>query len=510
MVAVVPVIPTHELQPGQLSNHQGQQVYNGLDCCVTIEVLREVRHLFNEEPIAYGFERALQGPVLEMMLRGFKIDEFERQENIKYIEELLVDLEATLNEFAMAVWDKPLNPRSRDQLIAFFHGVMKLPEIWTSKKGVRKQSMDRETLEKLSVYFHAQPFVNCILAIRDYKKQLEVLKTSIRNGRFYTSYNIGGTETWRFSSSADAYGEGGNIQNIKKDPDNLAQSKRRSIRKMFISDPGYKLVGIDLEQAESREVGWLLWILFGDPVYLDACESGDLHTTTCRMIWPGFAWTGDPKKDRALADEIFYRDMTYRDMSKRGGHGTTYYGTPFTMSRHLKVALKMMQDFQQAFFTAYPGIPKWHQWVAQQIQTHPHAITTPFGMTRHFFGRQHDDTTLREAIAFSPQSSTAVRLNLALWRIWKHMHGRVQLLAQVHDALYFQFREGDNEAEIIKIALEFCKVLLEHKGRKFIIPGEAKVGWNWGNYHEKINPNGLRKYKGSDDRVRLEGLQRVM
>lgn len=506
----MPVIATHELRPGQLDAHQSLQTYNGLDSCVTIEVLGELRHLFNEPPEVYGFERALQGPVLEMMLRGFKIDEFEKQANIKYVEGILEEVEETLNEFAHVVWGKPINPRSRDQLIEFFHGTMKLPEIWTSKKGVKKQSMDREALEKLSIYFHAQPFINCILTIRDYKKQLEVLKTSIRDGRFYTSYNIGGTETWRFSSSADAYGDGSNIQNIKKDPDNLAQSKRRSIRKMFVSDDGWKLVGIDLEQAESREVGWLLWILFDDPTYLDACESGDLHTMTCKLIWPGFAWTGDPKKDREIADQIFYRDMTYRDMSKRGGHGTTYYGTPFTMSRHLKVSQDIMKKFQQSFFGAYPGIPKWHQWVAQQIQTYPHAITTPFGATRHFFGRQNDDTTLREAIAFSPQSSTAMRLNLALWRIWKHMHGRVQLLAQVHDALYFQFREGDDEAEVIKIALEFCKVLLEHKGRKFVIPGEAKSGWNWGNYHEKINPNGLRKFKGHDDRVRLNGLSRVM
>src|SRR6185369_2885108 len=154
----MPIIATHELAPGQLDSHTSHQTYNGLDCCVTMEVLGELRHLFNEPPIAYNFERALQGPVLEMELRGFKIDEFERQSAIKHIEEdVLRHLESMLDEFAQAVWGKPLNPRSPDQLKEFFYGTMKLPEIWTSIKGEKKLSMGRETLEKLQVYFHAIP-----------------------------------------------------------------------------------------------------------------------------------------------------------------------------------------------------------------------------------------------------------------------------------------------------------------------------------------------------------------
>ena len=86
---------------------------------------------------------------------------------------------------------------------------------------------------------------------------------------------------------------------------------------MFVADPGFKICGIDLEQAESREVGWLSGIICGDWSYLDACYSGDLHTLVARTAWPELPWTDDAKLDRAVADTPFYRHLTYRDMAKK-------------------------------------------------------------------------------------------------------------------------------------------------------------------------------------------------
>ncbi len=473
------------------------QIYNGLDCMLTLEIFEELSKQFNQEPISYQFALALQAPILEIMLRGFCIDETERQTGIRRLKAQLVVLDGILQTLAHAVWDKPLNPRSPKQLIDFFYGCMKLPEIWTSKKGVKKLSLDRDTLEKLEVYFHARPIISTILAYRDVAKQLSVLETEVSSdGRLRTSYNIAGTETGRLSSSGSADGTGSNLQNVAP-----------HLRRMFIADPGMKLCVIDLEQAESREVGWLCGTLFNDWRYLDACYAGDLHTTTCKLIWTKLPWTGNPKEDRAIADRNFYREYSHRDMSKRGSHGANYHGSPFTMARHLKVPVKLMEDFQKAYFQAFPAIPRWHQWVATQLQTVGYLVT-PFERKRHFFGRANDDTTLREAIAYSPQSSTADRTNLALWRIWKYFGSRVQLLAQTHDSVSFQYSENDNEAEIITKALSLMQVDIHWKDKTLIVPGEAKVGWNWASGGDK-NPDGLQKWKGHDSRKRLMGLDRV-
>ena len=485
----MPIIDTSTLQPN-IVLPENEQIYNGLDCCITHEVLEALRPL--GQPPIYDFARALQAPVLDMMQRGFLIDTYERAKGIEALETELVRLQALLNRFSYAVWDAPLNANSPKMLQAFFFGRMQIPEIWTSKKGERKLSMDREALEKLDNYFHARPIVATILAIRDAVKQLSVLRTEIdQDGRMRTSYNVAGTETGRFSSSTNAFGSGTNLQNITA-----------SLRKMFVADPGYKLCGIDLEQAESREVGWLSGTICGDWRYLDACYSGDLHTLVARAAWPGLDWTGDPKSDRRIADTPFYRNLTYRDMAKKLGHGSNYYGQPPTMARHAKLPVPVVADFQRRYFAQFPGLPKWHRWVAQQLQT-TNRLITPFGRERTFFGRANDDSTLREAIAFSPQSATADRLNLILWRIWRYMP-EVQLLAQVHDALYFQYPEHLDEEEIISKALSHFDLTLHHEsGHKLIVPGEAKVGWNWGNFDPETNPDGLAKWKGKkDQRVR--------
>lgn len=495
----MPYIDTDELLPSQ-PHPLAHQIYNGLDCCLTLEIFNSIRQHNNRDPEVYSFARALQAPALEMMLRGFKIDQTERVNGQKMVREKIERYQDLLNQLSFAVNGKVLNPRSTLQLQQFFYKDLGLPEQWISQKGEKKLSMNREALEKLEIYMHARPVVSCILSIRDFSKELETLTAELdHDGRMRYSYNIVGTETGRWSSSQSSTGTGLNAQNIK-----------RKLRKMFIADKGWKICGIDLEQAESREVGWLCGTLFSDWSYLDACDSGDLHTLTCRLIWPRMSWTGDLKKDRELAEEIFYREFTFRDMSKRGGHGSNYVGTPFTMARHLKVPRVLMEDFQTNYFRAFPGIQMYHQWVAQQLQT-THLLTTVFGRERHFFGRPNDDTTLREGVAYLPQGATGDRLNIALYRIWANMRKRVRLIAQVHDALYFLYREEDDEEEVVSQALSYIPTWLTDpkSKRKYSVPGEAKVGWNWadfndpstpGNKNKVANLNGMKKFKGKDPR----------
>src|SRR5262245_15564784 len=76
---------TDALRPGQPSSETERLwVYNGLDCCVTLEVLEAlVPQLDNLTGATYALSRALQGPVLEMNLRGVLIDETERQKAIE-------------------------------------------------------------------------------------------------------------------------------------------------------------------------------------------------------------------------------------------------------------------------------------------------------------------------------------------------------------------------------------------------------------------------------------------
>ena len=528
------LINTAQLSAISRTSSESHQVYCGLDNAVMLEVLSELHHLRNRPPEIYNFERALQAPYLEIMNRGFAIDELSRHRAVAELTARKTHLESILNELAYAVWDRPLNPRSPTQLKEFFYSKMRLPEVIIRQKGESKLSTNREALEKLDVYLHARPIVSLILTIRDISKQLDVFTTEIdTDGRYRTSYNIAGTETGRPSSSENAFGTGGNAQNIAP-----------GLRYVFVADQGKKLAQIDLEQVEARDVGWFCGVLFNDWTFLDACESGDLHTNNAKRIWRNLEWTGEKHADRQIADRIFYRDFSYRDMAKRGSHLSNYMGTAWTAGRSLKVPTEIMEEFQARYCRgpsalskrllqqkpelrdvepAYPCIAKFWQWIATEIQT-TYSLTTPFGRQRHFFGRPGDDTTLREAIAFLPQSTTADRMNLGLWKVWKSMP-QVELLAQTYDSITFQFDERLDEDAIMEEALSLIRVNLSAPGRPtYIVPGEAKVGWNWG-YQvtesdveraklagrkiPRLNLDGLAKWKpGGDGRKRHVGLER--
>jgi hypothetical protein len=75
------VTRTDLLRPGQPpSETERLWIYNGLDCCVTLEVLEEILpQLDNLTGGVYALSRALQGPVLEMNMRGVLIDEHEKK-----------------------------------------------------------------------------------------------------------------------------------------------------------------------------------------------------------------------------------------------------------------------------------------------------------------------------------------------------------------------------------------------------------------------------------------------
>lgn len=515
------LVRTAELTPESVARRAGRdldEIYNGLDCCVTFEVLEELQKLTNQVPEIYNFERALQAPALEMMLRGFRVDQYERG---KAIAELKLQIKLLVSRLGRMVEifgvKLEFNPgkivptllNSRLQLLDLFYKRLHLPETHKYAKGKKSLSMDRETLEKLQQHYIAMPIISALLSIREMERSVKVLETEIDNdGRMRTSYNIAATETGRWSSSKNAEGTGGNLQNWNW-----------RLRKVMVADVGYKLYAIDLEQADAREIGFAIGVLFGDWTYLDACERGDLHTSTSRLVWPERPWTGDNKKDRKLAEEIFYRDFSFRDMAKRGGHGTTYLGTPFTMGRHLKVPTKVMENFQARFFAAYPGIPRLHLWTAKELQT-TFKIRTYFGRERHFFGRPNDDATLREAVAHLGQSPTADRMSLGVYNIWSRMRHEVRLTAQLHDAVYFQAKdEGpEYEAYIAKKALACCEIPVTSPcGRVFSVPGECKIGWNWMQKHNEdkpldprknpYNPNGLIKWSATkpDLRTRLAG-----
>ncbi len=492
-------IKTHELTPesiAQMDDETKYWIYNALDCCLTAEILDVIKpQLDNTTRATYEFSKSLQAPVLEMRMRGIRVDEGWRQSTIASYRSNLQTIESNLNRILEEGVGCPINWNSPAQLKRLLYEVLGLPpQKKRNAKGLYTVTADRDALEKLETYFNAQPIISHILALRDISKKIGVLKTTIdSDGRMRTSYNIAGTTTGRFSSSLSDFGTGGNLQNLEE-----------RLRRPFVSDPGMKFAYIDLEQAESRLVGAIEWNLFGDGRYLDACESGDLHTTVCQLAWRDLPWTDSIKANKAVAEQPFYRQHSYRHMAKVLGHGTNYNGKPYTMAKHTKLDSKLIAEFQTKYFTAFPAHQRWHAAVASELLQTGNLVTIT-GRRRWFFGRRNDDTTVREAIAFGPQGAVGDILNQGMLRVWRL--NICQLLLQIHDAILVQYPEH-LESEILPVLIETIKVPISlANGRTLIIPSEAQVGWNWAKFDKQTNLDGLRKWNGqNDDRKRtLDG-----
>jgi DNA polymerase I-like protein with 3'-5' exonuclease and polymerase domains len=185
---------------------------------------------------------------------------------------------------------------------------------------------------------------------------------------------------------------------------------------------------------------------------------------------------------------------------------SNYLGKPTTMATQTKIPLFIVRPFQEHYFESFPEIPEMHRWHAEKLQRDRYTVNC-FGLRRDFFDRPESDETLRSAVAHSFQSATFLRVALGLWRLWKYMGNRIQLLAQLHDANYFQYRLDDDENDVIREALKCMKVTHYHKLpdgrlREFTVPNEVQIGFNWAHRwrlrddgtKEDWNPRGLDKW----------------
>ncbi len=446
---------------------------------------------------------AMMAPALDMMRRGLLVDMNERAKYIKELEELIARLEKNFHKLTVAICGLEINPRSpgRDgQVGKLFYDYMGLNVVWTNKQGKRVASMDRKTLEKLRLYYDAKLLVNYILRIRELGKMLGVMRSQVDpDNRMRTSYNVSGTETARWSSSSNAWGRGTNFQNITE-----------RARRVFVSPRRRKMAYIDMEQAESRLVAARCRALTGKRNYWDACHSGDLHTHTCRLIWKDLEWIGDKKADRAIAEDKFYRHFSRRDVSKRCGHGSNYDGTAKGIADVVGIDRDLVQGFQISYFDEFPEIKEWHEWVPKQLAEKGHIITA-LGRKRNFWGRHRDHETIKEAIAFEPQSVVAEVLNLGMWKVWKYGRGLVSLLAQVHDAILVEYDE-DREDEALQFCLDqFRSIHIPFGDFSLTIPPNVEgTGYNWGKtvFDRKTgeildNPDGLQPHKPGQIRSRI-------
>lgn len=193
--------------------------YNCIDCVRTREVgeveLKSIASM-GLGPVE-DFQQALFWPVLRAMQLGVRIDTKRRAALAMELQEELSRRE----EFFVEVLGHTLNPRSSPQMAKLFYADLGIPPIYSRpKKGQPPHlTCDEEALEKIKTKEPILiPLINIILQYRQIGVFLStfILMPLDQDQRMRCSYNICGTETYRFSSSQNAFGSGGNLQNLPK------------------------------------------------------------------------------------------------------------------------------------------------------------------------------------------------------------------------------------------------------------------------------------------------------
>jgi DNA polymerase-1 len=447
-------------------------IYNSFDVLIPHEVREKVgpKMTANQRAI-YDFERNLQGPAISMMLNGVLTDQHYLLRVLREWQNKYEEMEKYVNSLTVAVWDETVNVRSPAQMKEFFYysedGFQFKPK-YTGAGQKRRVTTERKALEQLAKEnYYAQPVIHAMLALKDIGKTIEFLERGAEpDGRVHCSFNVAAAESGRWSSSHNPWGRGGNFQNQSED-----------IRRIYIADSGWVFAYPDLAQAEARGVAYCS----GDPAYIKAVESGDVHTQVCKLVWPELQWAGDNGPvDRSIAETIFYRHYTYRDLAKRGSHGSNYGGLAATMAKNLNIPEARAEEFQHRYFAAFVEIRRWHLRVQQLLQS-TGKLTTALGRERTFFGRLDSRETLKEALAWEPQSVISEIIKIGLlytWREFEIEQQKLKCCADMHDGQLYLIKEPYLDEIAPKIIANHT-IPVRFPAGVMTIPVDFTVGYRW-------------------------------
>jgi len=414
--------------------------YNCKDACITYALREPLENTLRKHGLmnVFEFQMRLWKEVVRMELRGMRVDLAYREKLKDEIEEAKKRLEKRIE----AIVGKPFNPRSHKQMKEFLIDQKGLKPVKSRKTG--NLSFGKEVVEKykkqapeLAEFFDAIEMVRRLTTYRSTYLDAELDP----DGRFRTSLDICGTETYRFSSRANVWGRGGNLQNIPRPSEDMP-----NLRNLFIPDDGWILVDMDLDRADAQVVAWE-----ADDEELKQMfrEGVDIHAENAKVLG------------------------CTRSQAKQAVHATNYGVGPRTMASILGITVKQAEEFRKRWFEAHPKIKEWHRRVERELQT-TRQVRNKFGYRRMFLGRI--DGKLPEAIAWIPQSTVACVINRALVNIATTFPtSEVQVLLQVHDSLVMQVRNTDILPRVKRAAL--VKVPYDDP---LIIPVSFKVskrGW---------------------------------
>lgn len=429
----------------------------------------------------------------------------EHEQSVVRFSELLHDPNpslATIGELEN-LCEVSLNVNSGKQFMAYLYETIKLPVQMSNVRGQESHpTADYEALLNLSRWCitndHPFGYEVCQTAIilRALETRAQMLSISAdSDGRIRCGYNVVGSNTGRISCYESPTGSGYNLQTI---PNYTVEAEAPGgvlgDRDLFRADDDHWIFQCDLAGAD----GWTVaayCAMLGDNTMLEHYRYGIKPYAAIALKLAGRQVNFKDKDDIKAAVKRWKMTELEKLCAKRTQHGGAYLEGGLTISRNILkdtegkhyLSPKECDALKNWYLREmYPGIPKWHDWIARRLKERPILIAAG-GQVRQFFGRP--DEVLTKAVAFEPQANTTYATNLAAWKLWTDKDNRVsdgrlvklrnEPLHQVHDALIGQFKKTDTDWAVPKIKSYFNNPM-QIAGQTIVIPFEGTYGSYWG------------------------------
>ena len=437
--------------------------YNCMDAMRTLAIHEVLTHVVKSLGMVElnEFQQKLTKVVLKTMNRGIRVDNSAR---MAFSSELQA-AEAERKAWLLEVIGHEVNIKSPKQMAALFYTELGQKEVkHRNADGGMSVTTNDEALHKIASREPLMiPLTKRIAELRSIgvfhstfvQAPLDV------DGRIRTSFNVAGTETYRFSSSKNAFGTGLNCQNIPKGGElEDGGLDLPNVRKLFIPDQNHTMFDIDLDSADLRIVTW---------------ESG------CKWMKEQFAAKRKPYVEvmkEYYHDQSMTKDSHPREyaMFKSLCHGTNYLGTADGIAPRIGLLVHETERIQKWYFGLNPEIKAWQDRIKKQV-TKQRYVANAFGYKNFFFDKI-EGTIFNQAVAWIPQSTVACLINRAYVNINDNLP-EVEVLLQVHDSLMGQFDSLHGDWAVRRI-VEESQIVIPYDDPLVIPVGIVTSRESWG------------------------------
>lgn len=416
----------------------------------------------NDEDLRFVYEsieRPLQEAISVVNATGIKLD-------VDYLKTLAVKMHKELDELRTNIYKEAgleFNINSPKQLGEVLFDNLGLKPKNQKKTAGGQRSTKESELEKMK---DDHVIIGALLRYRELQKlvstYVDTLPTQVSaDGRIRTTFLQTGTTTGRMGSRDP------NLQNIP-----VRTEESRAIRRGFIADQDFSMVGIDYSQIELR----IAAIMSHDKKMIDIFNRGeDVHTGVAVRVFG------------VNAEEV---TSEMRRKAKIINFGILYGMGVNALRANLggETSREEAQSFLNAYFHTFTRLAEYLEETKQAARNQGYTETL-FGRKRHFPGIRSNAPFVRAqaermAINAPIQGTAADIMRIAMNEVYANLKKEnkldsVKILLQVHDELVFEIKNDILEEEIPKLVKIMEDVLKGKESFGVPIKVDVAVGPNW-------------------------------